>query len=71
FAWKDAQVILFASTVTKPEELIKRERKRPTKTSTNAKCMRLVFRDLAVKVLTILVFINLYNYFINGVDRFN
>ncbi|KAF2180499.1 hypothetical protein K469DRAFT_459467, partial [Zopfia rhizophila CBS 207.26] len=71
FAWKDAQVVLFASTVARPEETVERERKRPAKTSTNAKCTRLVFGDLAVKVLSIPVFIDLYNYFMNGVDRFD
>lgn len=70
-AWKDAQVVLFASTVARPEESIERERKRPSKTSTNAKCTRLVFGDLAVKVLAIPLFIDLYNHFMNGVDRFD
>ncbi|KAF2175847.1 hypothetical protein K469DRAFT_609391, partial [Zopfia rhizophila CBS 207.26] len=64
-------VVLFASTVAQPEETVKRERKRPAKTSTNAKYTRLVFRDLAVKALSIPVFINLYNHFMNGVDRFD
>ncbi|KAF2178677.1 hypothetical protein K469DRAFT_599338, partial [Zopfia rhizophila CBS 207.26] len=54
-------VVLFASTIAKPEESIKRERKRPSKTSTNAKYIRLVFGDLAVKVLAIPIFIDLYN----------
>ncbi|KAF2177224.1 hypothetical protein K469DRAFT_531974, partial [Zopfia rhizophila CBS 207.26] len=64
-------VILFASTVARPEETVERERKRPARTSTNAKCTRPVFGDLAVKVLEILVFINLYNHFMNGVDHFD
>ena len=70
-AWKDAQVVLFASTVANPEDTIERERKRPSKTSTNSACTRLVFGDLAVKVLQIPLFIDLYNHFMNGVDRFN
>ncbi|KAF2188148.1 hypothetical protein K469DRAFT_566702, partial [Zopfia rhizophila CBS 207.26] len=61
-------VILFTNTITKLEELIKREYKRPSKISTNTKYIRLVFRNLTVKVLTILIFINLYNYFMKGVD---
>ncbi|KAF2184725.1 hypothetical protein K469DRAFT_579025, partial [Zopfia rhizophila CBS 207.26] len=65
---KHAQVVLFASTVAKPEETIERERKRPAKTSTNAACMRLVFGNLAVKILKIPLFIDLYNHFMNGVD---
>lgn len=70
-AWKDAQVVLFASTVARPGESIMRERKRPAKTSTNSACTRLVFGDLAVKVLPIPLFIDLYNHFMNGVDRFD
>ena len=70
-AWKDAQVVLFASTVARLEEIIERERKRPAKTATNAKCTRLVFGDLAVKLLKIPVFIDLYNHYMNGVDRFD
>ncbi|KAF2183458.1 hypothetical protein K469DRAFT_582850, partial [Zopfia rhizophila CBS 207.26] len=64
-------VVLFASTVAQPKEIVERERKRPAKTSTNAKYIRLVFGDLAVKVLSIPVFINLYNHFMNGVDCFD
>jgi len=48
--------------------MVKREWKRPAKITTNAKYIRLVFRALAVKLLKIPVFINLYNYYINGVD---
>ncbi|KAF2178252.1 hypothetical protein K469DRAFT_529187, partial [Zopfia rhizophila CBS 207.26] len=70
-AWKDVQVALFASTVAKPEGTIDRERKRPSKTSTNAHYTRVVFGILAVKVLTIPLFIALYNHFMNDVDRFD
>ncbi|KAF2179604.1 hypothetical protein K469DRAFT_595609 [Zopfia rhizophila CBS 207.26] len=70
-AWKNAQVVLFGSTVAKPNEFVERERKRPVKTSTNAACTRLVFDDLAVKVLRIPLFIDIYNHFMSDVDRFD
>ena len=70
-AWKDTQVVLFASTITRLGESIIRGRKRPAKTLTNSAYTRLVFGNLAVKVLPIPLFIDLYNHFMNGVDRFN
>ena len=70
-AWKDAQVVLFASTVVKPESYVDRMRKRPAKTATNAACTRAVFGNLAIKLLSIPDFIDLYNHYMNGVDRFD
>ena len=84
FAWKDQQVVLFMSTVhngrKKVEKLrslpkhllmfvqVEKLRRRPAKTSTNARTSRAPFGDLAVKKLPIPDFIDLYNHFMNGVD---
>ena len=68
FAWKDQQVVLFMSTVSTGTKTVKRMRRRPAKTSTNAKTSRAVFGDQAVKELSIPDFIDLYNHFMNGVD---
>ena len=68
FAWKDQQVVLFASTVSNGRCEVKRMRKRPSKTSTNARTSRAVFGDLPMKELSIPDFIDLYNHFMNGVD---
>ena len=68
FGWKDQQVVLFMSTVSTGTKTVKRMRRRPAKTSTNAKTSRAVFGDMAVKELAIPDFIDLYNHFMNGVD---
>ena len=68
FAWKDQQVVLFMSTVSNGRRTVKRNRKRPSKTSTNARTSRAVFGNEPVKELAIPEFIDLYNHFMNGVD---
>ena len=68
FAWKDQQVVLFMSTVHTGKQYIERMRRRPAKTSTNARTSRAPFGDLAVKKLPIPDFIDFYNHFMNGVD---
>ena len=68
FAWKDQQVVLFMSTVSNGRATITRKRKRPSKTSTNAKTSRVVFGSSAVKELAIPEFIDTYNHLMNGVD---
>ena len=68
FGWKDQQVVLFMSTVHTGKRYVQRVRRRPAKTSTNARTSRAPFGDLAVKKLPIPDFIDLYNHFMNGVD---
>jgi hypothetical protein len=53
------------------EPKILRNRKRPKTILTNAKIAREFFRDKYIKLLSIPVFINNYNYYINGVDKAN
>ena len=69
FAWKDQNVVLFMSTVHDGKILVKRQRRRPGKTSTNAASSRAVFGVKAVKDLFIPEFIDNYNHFMGGVDQ--
>jgi hypothetical protein len=69
FAWKDNAVVLFMSTVARPGVTIQRRRRRPGKTRTGASITRRVFKDEVIKELSIPEFIDLYNHFMNGVDR--
>jgi Transposase IS4 len=70
FAWKDQNVVLFMTTVSaSPPDLVKKRRKRPAKTATNAKTSRAIFGKEQLKELEIPEFIDLYNHFMNGVDR--
>ena len=67
-AWKDQNVVLFMTTVSKAIETILRKRKRPSKTSTHALTSRVPFGEKAIKELLIPLFIDQYNHFMNGVD---
>jgi len=59
------------TTVLNRKEIIIRERRRPVKIAINARTSRVAFGDLVVKALTIPEFIDIYNHFINGVDKAN
>ena len=61
-------MVLFMITVHTGKKKVQRLRKRPAKTSTNARTSRAPFGDLTVKKLDIPDFIDLYNHFMNGVD---
>ena len=67
-AWKDQAMVLFMSTVSDGTKRIVRQRRRPAKTSTNARTSRMVFGDAVVKDLAIPDYIDMYNHFMNGVD---
>ena len=56
------------STVHIGRKTVETLRRRPAKTSSNARTFRASFGDLAVKKLPIPDFIDLYNHFMNGVD---
>ena len=60
--------MLFISTVHTGRKTVETLRRRPAKTSTNARTSRAPFGDLTVKKLPIPDFIDLYNHFMNGVD---
>lgn len=61
-------MVLFITTIYTGYKTVIRPRRRPPKTATNARISRAVFRDKAVKELLIPEFIDIYNYFINGVN---
>jgi Transposase IS4 len=65
-AWKDSQVVLFMTTVSDAQTTISRVRKRP---NGKDKWVREEFGDQPFKRLEIPDFIDLYNHFMNGVDR--
>jgi Transposase IS4 len=65
-AWKDSQVVLFMTTISDAQTGISRVRKRP---NGKDKWVRAEFGDLPFKRLEIPEFIDLYNHFMNGVDR--
>ena len=69
FAWKDQNVVLFMSTVSNGQKTVKRLRRRPAKTATNARTSRAVFGEMTTKELDIPEFINMYNHYMNGVDN--
>ena len=68
-AWKDQNVVLFMTTVDRACDTIQRMRRRPAKTSTNARTSRAEFGEETIKLLDIPLFIDKYNHFMNGVDQ--
>jgi Transposase IS4 len=72
FLWQDNNAVL-GMTIAFPlkNETVKKLRKRPSLTSTNAYIVRSVFRDLFAKTLKIPCAIDEYNHHMNGVDRSN
>ena len=67
-AWKDQAMVLFMSTISNGTKRIVRQRRRPTRTATNARTSRIVFGNAVVKDLAIPDYIDMYNHFMNGVD---
>jgi hypothetical protein len=65
-AWKDSQIVLFMTTVIDARTTISRVRKRP---NGGDKWIKAEFGDQAFKSLNIPEFIDMYNHFMNGVDR--
>jgi hypothetical protein len=53
------------------EPKIDRLRKRPKKTALNARITREPFGENPIKVLSIFIFIDDYNYYIGGIDQAN
>ena len=70
-SWQDNNLVLTLSTVHYPTNVIERLRKRPKKTSTNAGIVLKVFDDDVTKKLPIFIFINDYNYHMNGMNVAN
>ncbi|KAF2181483.1 hypothetical protein K469DRAFT_691969 [Zopfia rhizophila CBS 207.26] len=67
--WKDAQLVLYATTVA--DQSIVRNRRRPAGTATNAESTRRVFGNAPRKELPIPTFIDQYNHGKCGVDLFD
>jgi hypothetical protein len=66
FAWKDANVVLFMSTIDLSGETVERLRRR----STNAKSLiQQTWKGQSTKKLHIPKLIDMYNHHMNGVDR--
>ena len=61
--------MLFMSTVSNGRKRVKRLRRRPAKTATNARTSRAVFGEMTTKELEIPEFIDMYNHYMNGVDN--
>jgi Transposase IS4 len=72
FLWQDNNAVLSLTTAHYfKDDTVERLRKRPAPTSTNARIIRPVFRDLPAKWLRIPRAIDDYNHYMNGVDRSN
>jgi hypothetical protein len=65
-AWKDAQIVLFMTTLVDARTTVSRLRKRPNKKD---KWIKEAFGDQPFKRLEIPDFIDMYNHLMNGVDR--
>ncbi|KAF2174422.1 hypothetical protein K469DRAFT_614459, partial [Zopfia rhizophila CBS 207.26] len=70
-AWKDNNVVLFATTVGDLQKTVIRLRKRPSKTQTSAIKTRRMFRDYIRKKLSIPKLVDLYNHYMNLINYFN
>src|SRR5436190_1452574 len=71
FAWRDNNVVLFATTVGNLEETTTRERRRPGATRTGASQTRALFGRHVRLPLDIPTLIDRYNHFMGGVDQFD
>lgn len=63
-----SNIVLSLTTFHTGKETVNRFRPGPPKTSTNARTSRGVFGYVTVKELPFPQFIDMYNYFMNGVD---
>ena len=70
-AWRDNNVVLFASTIGDLNETVVRSRKRPGKNKTGAVQTRREFGDKYIKDLPIPKLIDEYNHHMGGVDQFD
>jgi hypothetical protein len=73
-AWQDNNIVLALSnihTVHNTDDFREKVRKRPAKTSTNARIVRVIFDQEPTKELAIPCFIDDYNHYMGGVDLAN
>lgn len=71
FAWRDSNVVLFATTVGNLGETVSRNRRRPAPTRTGASQTRKVFGSKVRMELHIPKLIDDYNHFMGAVDQFD
>jgi hypothetical protein len=71
FYWQDSGAVLGMTTAFDPSLTVTRSRRRPKRTSTNARNVWQVFDGQSRKDLPIPAMIDAYNYHMNGVDRAN
>jgi hypothetical protein len=69
--WKDQAFVLMMSSFISGNECILRLRKRPKETSSKAKTIRIPFGNQAIKVLSIPVIADGYNYYMGAVNEFD
>jgi hypothetical protein len=73
-AWQDNNIVLAMSSihiVDIVKDFIEKSRKRPTKTSTNARIIQKAFSSKHTKKLEIPLFIDDYNHYMGGVNLAN
>ncbi|PVH97940.1 hypothetical protein DM02DRAFT_657753 [Periconia macrospinosa] len=70
-AWRDNQVVLFASTVVEPVQLVQKLRRRSKLSQNNQKLFKSAFGDESVKLLGMPKMIDDYNKHKSEVDRFD
>ena len=70
-AWRDSQVVLFATTVADGTTYVERRRRRPAEASRNKKPFEKAFGNAPVKLLGIPEMIDAYNHHKSEVDRFD
>ncbi|PUU74621.1 hypothetical protein B9Z19DRAFT_911839, partial [Tuber borchii] len=68
-AWKDAQIVLFVSTVTLTHEQVVRLCKQLATTATRVNIIQKLFGDQPVKYLLIPITIDDYNHNMGAVDQ--
>jgi hypothetical protein len=69
--WKDQAFVLIMSSFISGNERVLRLRKRPKETSSKAKTVRVPFGSQAIKVLSIPVITDGYNYYMGAVNEFD
>jgi hypothetical protein len=69
--WKDQAFVLMMSSFMSGDERVLRRRKRPKETSSKAKTTRIPFGNQAIKILSIPVIADGYNYHMGVVDEFD
>ena len=70
-AWKDNVLVLFMTTVEGELDLVEKQRKRPSETSTSAKTARAPFGNNSTALLGIPILGDKYNHHMGAIDQGN